>query len=161
MKQRITRNPLLYFALSLALFSTACIHKAGGAAVTPWERVTTENAILAQLIQTSEQGVVAVQTSNLITAKQAEPVLAFESQAASIQQQINTILAVAPTQSGVAQIQSLIGQIGIASQTLVNNGAVGIKNPKSQQTIGADIQAIVSSANLILAAYQSAAAGGN
>jgi hypothetical protein len=145
-------------AVVLCLGMLGCIHKA--TSVTPWERVTTENAILAQLINTAEQGTVAVQTSGLITAKQAEPILAFESQAAQIQLQINSVLAVAPNTAGIAQIQSLVGQIGIASQALVNSGAVGIKNPKSQQTIGADIQAIVGSANLILASYQ-AAVGGN
>lgn len=145
--------------ICLLLATVGCIHKASGP-VTPWERVTTTNAILAQLIQTAEQGTVAVQVSGLITAQQAAPILNFYSQAAQIQLQINGVLAQTPSASNVPQLQSLVNSIATASQSLVNSGAVGVKNPKSQQTIGADIQAVVSSANVILTAYQ-AAVGGN
>lgn len=148
----------LLTTLVICIALTGCIHKA--TPVTPWERVTTENAILAQLISTAEQGTMAVQTSGLITIQQAAPVLQFESQVAQIQLQINSVLAVAPTAQGLATLQPLIAQIGTASQALVSSGVVGVKNPKSQQTIGADIQAIVSSATLILSSYQ-AAIGGN
>lgn len=141
----------------LLLCSFGCIHKS--TPVTPWERVTTENAILAQLIKTSEQGTEAVQTSGLITAQQAMPIIQFEGRAAEIQTQINSILAQSPTAANIPQIQALVTQIGASAKTLVDSGALGIKNPKSQQTIGADVQAIVGSANLILSAYQTAVGG--
>ena len=43
----------------ILLASSACIHKTGGK-VTPMERVTTDNAVLAQMINTVEQGTEAV-----------------------------------------------------------------------------------------------------
>ena len=145
--------------LAVILATIGCIHKTGGA-VTPWERVTTQNAILAQSIDTATQGTIAAQQANLITVQQANPVLQFESQAATIQKQITSILATAPAASNVAGIQSLVNQISVSAQALVSSGALGVKNPKSQQTIGADIQAIVNSSSVILSSYQ-AAVGGN
>lgn len=143
----------------LLVVSLGCIKKPVGGAVTPWERVTTENAVLAQLIDTATQGTIAAQTSALITVQQTEPILNFYSQAATIQQQITAILAVAPTSANIPQIQALVTQIGNAAQSLVITGALGIKNPKSQQSIGSDVQAIVNSVNVILTSYQEAAGG--
>jgi hypothetical protein len=140
------------------LATLGCIKKASGP-VTPWERVTTENAILAQSIDTATQGTIAVQTSGLISAAQAQPVLAFLNQAATVQLQINTILSNPPSASNIPQLQAFVSQIGNAAQALVSTGVLGIKNPKSQQTIGADVQAIVSSVNVILSSYQAATGG--
>ena len=146
------------FVVILSLLLTVgCIHKSG--TVTPWERVTTENAVLAQSIDTATQGTIAVQASGLITLQQAAPVLGYESQVASIQLQLNAILAQAPSANNIPGIQALVNQIGAGAQALVSTGALGVKNPKSQQTIGADIQAIVSSAELILSSYQAATGG--
>jgi hypothetical protein len=150
---------VLIIGLSAAMIgSVACIHKA--TPVTPWERVTTENAVLAQLINTATQGTIAVQASGLVTVAQIEPVIAFEGQAASVQQQINAILAVAPSATGLSQLQPLIAQLQASAQALVSSGALGVKDPKTQQTVNADIQAIVTSAEAILASYQ-LAVGGN
>jgi len=152
------RRLLTVLALVVLLATIGCIRKTGGA-VTPWERVTTQNAILAQSIQTATQGVVAAQTSNLITVQQAKPVLDFMSQAATIQKQLSAILAQAPSASNIPAIENLVNQIGSSAQALVSSGALGVKNPKSQQTIGADVQAIVSSVNVILSSYQAATGG--
>ena len=135
-----------------------CIHKPSGP-VTAWERVTTENAVFAQTLDTTTQGVIAAQTSMLITTAQAKPILEFTSQVATIQQQINRILAQAPSSASIPVLQSLVAQINTSAQTLVTNGALGIKNPKSQQNIGADIQAIVNSAQVIMTSYAAATGG--
>ena len=150
------RSTLIGLVLCLAL-TMGCIHKTG--AVTPWETVTTENAVLAQSLDTATQGVIAVQASGLITAQQAMPVLQWMSQAAVIQQQLNAILAQAPTAANIPAIQALVTQLGTSAAALVSSGALGVKNPKSQQTIGADVRAIVGAAQTILAAYQNAIGG--
>lgn len=152
------RLSLSTIILCVALTTACGIHKVGGA-VTPWERVTTENAILAQLIQTANQGTQAVQASGLINAAQAAPVLNYFSQAADVQTKLNNILAQAPVAANIPQIQALVNQISLQAKDLITSGALGVKNPKSQQTIGMDVQAIVNSANLIFASYQVATGG--
>lgn len=149
----------IFPVLTLCVALAGCIHKTGGA-VTPWERVTTQNEIFAQSLTTVAQGVVVAQQTNLITAQQAKPVLQFASQVASIQEDLNKILALAPSASNIPAIQALVNQVAVSAQGLLSSGALGVKNPKSQQTIGADVQAIVSSLNVILSSYQ-AATGGN
>ena len=136
----------------------ACIHKASGP-VTPWEKVTTENAILAQAINTVTHGTIAVQNSGLITVQQASPILQFATLAAQDQKQLTAILAQAPSATNIPAIQALVTQIGQSATTVVNSGGAGVKNPKSQQTISADIQAIVTAANLVLTSYQNAVGG--
>lgn len=145
--------------LVILLATLGCLKKPAGGAITPWERVTAENAILAQLVKTATQGTIAVNQSQLITDQQTAPVLGFYSQAATIQEQITAILAVAPTSANIPQIQALVSQIGASATALIDNGALGVKNPNSQQLIGADVQAIVSSINTILSSYQAAVGG--
>lgn len=145
--------------LVVLLASLGCLKKPGGGAITPWERVTAENAILAQLIKTATQGTIAVNSTKLISDQQTAPVLGFYSQAATIQEQITAILAVTPSSANIPQIQALVSQIGTSATALIDNSALGVKNPNSQQLIGADVQAIVGSINTILSSYQAAVGG--
>lgn len=143
----------------LLVILAGCIHKTGRP-VTPWERVTTENALFAQTLDTVTQGIIAAQTSGLLTASQAAPVLNYLAQVAQIQKQLNQILALAPDAHNVTQIKALIAQIQAGSSALVNSGALGVKNPRSQQTIGADLTALTNAAGLILESYIAATGGG-
>ena len=152
------RNVVRLLPILLLISLVGCIKKASGP-VTPWEKVTTENAVFAQLLDTATQGTIAAQTSGLLTVAQTRPVLEFYSQTATIQKQLNTILAQAPSATNIPAVQTLVTQVNTAAQSLVGSGALGIKNPKSQQTIGADIQAIVNSVQVILTSYQAATGG--
>lgn len=156
MQNRISKHLVLMLAVLVA--TTGCIHKSGGQ-VTPWERVTTTNAVLAQSINTVAQGTIAVQQTGLITVAQAAPILTFTSSASRDQQALNVILAKQPNASNVKSIKDLVDDIGDLASNVVNSGAAGVKNPKSQQTISADIKAVVSSADLILTTYQQATGG--
>lgn len=155
MMKKVYRSVAVFSALVIL---AACIHKASGP-VTPWERVTTENAVFAQSLDAATQGTIAVQTSGLITVQQAAPILQYEANAAQIQLQLNKILALAPDAKNIPAIQTLVNQIASGANALVGSGALGITNPKSQQSIGSDLQSIVNSANLILNAYISATGG--
>lgn len=142
--------------LVLALLATsACIHKTGGK-VTPMERVTTDNAVLAQMINTVEQGTEAVVKSNLITAQTGAPVIAWCGNGAAIDQQVTAILQKGSTVSAgdYASIQGLVAQLTSSSTQLVQTGALQIKNPKSQQLITADIQAAANMAQVVLTEVQ-------
>lgn len=148
---------MLSLLITLLLASTACIHKTGGQ-VTPWEKAATYNAEFADGLNTVTQGVIAAQTSGLITAVQAKPLLAWCSNAASDHKQITAIIAVPPSATGLQQIEAIVTQVGMSANVLVTSGQAGIKNPKSQQTFAADINAVASIANVILTSYQQALA---
>lgn len=146
-------------AIVAVLLTVACIHKTSGPA-TPWEKVTTANAVLAQSINTVARGTIAAQQSGVITAQQAAPILNFSSDASRDQLQINALLANKPSVNSVPAIKALIDEIGSTAQSVINSGGAGVKNPTSQQTISADIQGVVTAADAILTAYTQAAGGG-
>lgn len=153
MQNRISKHLVLMLAVLVA--TTGCIHKSGGQ-VTPWERVTTTNAVLAQTINSVAQGTVAAQQSGLITVDQALPILTFASNASRDQQSLNVILAKQPNAANVKAIKDLVDDIGDLATSVVNSGAAGVKNPKSQNLISGDIKAVVTAADSILTTYEQA-----
>lgn len=148
------RNFLAVTLLVLAS-SVGCIHKTGGA-VTPMERITTDNALFAQINNEVEQGTEAVVTSGLLTPSQAAPVIGWTGQVAKIHEQITQILSAGSTvdPADYQTIQTLISQIQSSATALVNSGNLNIKNPKSQQTISADITAALNLAQALLTELQ-------
>jgi len=143
-------------ALAAIAFTAACIHKTGGA-VTPWERVTTYNAALAEANYGVEQGAEACVSANLMTPVQAAPLINWTGQVAIVHQQITAILAQGQvTQANLASVTSLV-QVITGSIAQLPAGALGIKNPKSQQTFQVDVQSIATLANSVLSALQAIA----
>lgn len=134
----------------LILLSTACLHKSGGHAITPMERVAVFNAELAQANETLEQGAEAVVSSGLVPVSQAAPIIGLSGQIAIVHQQITAIIATgAATQPNVTSVAALIDQIK-ASGSAIPPTALGFKNPKSQQTFQADFNSIYSLADTVL-----------
>lgn len=154
--RRLYRSVAMISAIAVL---SACIHKTGGQ-VTPWERVTTYNAAFAEGLVATTQGTIAVQESGLVTVNQAKPVMQFLDNTASIQEQLNKILALAPDAKNIPAIKALVDQLAAGANSLVGSGVIGVKNPRSQQSIGADITNLVNTANLILQAYISAVPSG-
>lgn len=148
---------LVVVAACLAL--TACIHKTGGT-VTPQERLMTDNAILAQFVNTAEQGTEATVTSGLITTVTARPIIAFEGQFASTHEQITKLLNQGLTTANLAQVQTLLANLKTTADTLVASGNIGVKNPKTQMTITADINNIIALTQAVLTDIQIIQAGG-
>lgn len=146
---------------ALALFlclTTACLHKAGNAPITPWERVMSDNAVFAQLNSSVEQGTEAVVTSGLLKPADAAPVIGFSGEVANIHRQLTAILANGPNinATNLATISTLLAQVQTSGTALVQSGSIGVKNPNTQQTIAADIQSLVSLAQSLLAEIQAA-----
>jgi hypothetical protein len=135
----------------VCLFLAGCIHKTGGA-VTPWERVTTYNAVLAQANNTVEQGAETLAASSVITQQQAREVITYTAQVAGAHLQVTALLAKgsAITADDTSALSQLLLQIQSSGSAMVRSGNLGIKNPKSQQTISADISGIVSAAQAIV-----------
>lgn len=143
--------------VTLALvFTAACIHKTGGA-VTPWERLTTYNAALAEANSTVEQGAEAVFSSNLATQAQVSPIINASGQVGVLHLQVTAILQQGTlTQANVVSIKALVDTIKGAIAAMPPT-ALGIKNPKSQQAFSADLNQIGTLADAILASAQAVA----
>lgn len=146
----------------LIISTVACLHKSGGTKVTPWEKVHTYNAVFAETNNTVERGAEAAASSGLLNPSQAGVVIAWTGQVASVHQQITSILEKGMvTDADLSTVRVLLTQIKDSGTALVNSGALGIKNPKTQQTFAADIDAIYSAGDAILSALQQIKAGGN
>jgi hypothetical protein len=132
------------------LITQGCIHKTGSA-VTPWEKVTTYNAVLAETNNTIEQGAELAAAQKILPVNVAREVIEYTSRVASVHLQITAFLAKgsAITASDTATLNGLLAQIQASGTALVTSGVVGVKNPKSQQTIAADITSLVSLAQTI------------
>lgn len=147
----------LGFVALLLMATIACIHKVGGGQITPWERVHADNALFAQGNNALLQGVIVVQTSGLISVNQAEPVVRLSGKTAELHKQVTAILAKGPdvTPTDLATIKALVDQIETSATEAIRTGAFGVKNPKSQQTIEADIKGLAALARVLLTDIQS------
>lgn len=148
--KKSAQSLLIVFFVSLTV---ACIHKTGGT-VTPWERVTTYNAALADANNTLEQGAEIAVSSNLLSPQQAFPLIQCSAQVANIHLQVTAILKQGQaTQANVASIKDLVDQIK-ASIAALPPSSLGIKNPKSQQNFEQDVSNIGTLADSLLAALE-------
>lgn len=139
---------LLNFYLFLV---TGCMHKA--TSVTPWERTMADNAMLAQFIDTAEQGTELANTSGALPDDVARPIIMFEQKFADTHEKITAILNLGPG-ADLSQATSLLQQFEQQAQALVNSGEIGIKNPKTQMTISADIRNAIALAEALVADIQ-------
>ena len=144
----------------VALVATiGCIHKTGGT-VTPKERLMTDNAILSQFVNTAEKGTEAAVTSGLMTTATARPVITFEGQFVDTHKQITALLNQGLTTSNLTQVQNLLTSLKATADALVASGNIGVKNPKTQMTITADINNIIALTQAVLTDIQVVQAGG-
>lgn len=159
---RIARKGIpVISVLVLLLVGLACIHKSGGK-VTPWERLSTYNASFSEAVNTVELGTEAAAascstdasgaTTCLISTMNAEPVIRFVGRAAQAHQKINGILQAGSNVSAgdLQTVQDLLTQIGKDGADLVRAGNLGIKNPRSTQTIATDVELVTQLANTII-----------
>ena len=139
--------------LTLAFLLTACIHKQGGTPVTPLEKVATYSATFAETNQAIEQGAEALAASGVLPKDKAQLLISFNYRAADVHQQITQVLGKgsAITAADQASLTALLEQIKASGVQLVGDGSLGVKNPKSQNTIAQDIQALVDLSETILA----------
>lgn len=148
----------LSIVLSLCLVLAACGHKTG-APMTPWERVMTDNALLAQFVDTAEQGTELAVTSAALSTDTARPVITFESKFADVHKQLTAILAQGP-HADLTQAKVLLEQFKTGALALIASGEIGVKNPKTQMSISADIRNAIALAEAVLSDIQLAQSGG-
>ena len=134
--------------IAVLAMTCGCIHKASGP-VTPMEKISTDWAVLGEFIQTAEAGTQAAATAGVITAAQARPVIQFELQIAQNHQALTSVIQQGQTAiTSSTALQNFLTSVGTQAQALVK---LDVQNPKTQQTISADITFVVSLANVIIA----------
>lgn len=154
MRKRSTLS-LAPVLLLLLVTVTGCLHKtdALGAklAISPWERVMTHNAMFSQLNNDAIKGTVGVAQSGIITDPQARPILEWEGQVAKDHEMVTAILAKGPdVAANDPALRGFFEQVRTSGMALVTSGGIGVKNPRTQQSLSQDIQAIVNIAEAVL-----------
>src|SRR5437762_1738531 len=141
------------FALVCVLLSTiGCIHRQGSnQPVTPYERVMVWNDALAQTNNHIARGIIEVSPS-LVAPEKAAVVLREQKTIAVIDEQLTTILkqGLDAAKLNSASLQVLLTQLKQSVTKLIDSGAIGVKNPATQQTFDMDIQTVASLADNIL-----------
>jgi hypothetical protein len=136
-------------------FTVGCIHKTG--TVTPWERVHTYNAALAEANNAVEKGAEAVVTAGMASPQQMAPIINWTGQVAMLHQRITSILAQGQaTQGNIASVKALVDTVKGSLQALAP-ASLGFKNPKSARTFQDDVNNIYTLADALLSAFQAAA----
>jgi hypothetical protein len=141
--------PLLILAI---ISSPGCIHKSNNQSATYWEKVTTYNATFAQTNQVIEQGAESLSAQQILSLDQARSVVTFCARNATIHQQITQILGkgAAINASDISTLEALLDQVKASATQLIQSGYLGIKNPKTQNTVVQDLKAVYDLADLIL-----------
>jgi len=149
----------LLLPLVLTLATVGCIHKTSGA-VTPRERAVTFNAAFAQTNDAIEQGAELAVTTGLLTAMKAKPIIAFTEHVAELHKQITAILGQSVvTQANIDSIAVLLDKIKAEGDAAIASGALGIKNPRSQQSFVADLNSLYALADTVLDAIKQVKGG--
>lgn len=147
-----SKQVVLGTLLVALLLTVACAHRVSGKPATPWEKLSTDNDIFAQLNNTIEQGAEAVAASGVRSPAQIFPVINLTEIVAKDHKEITAIIAKGPTVSlsDYQSIKDLTDQIKQSGTNLITSGGIAVKNPKSQQDLSKDVQAVVTLADAIL-----------
>ncbi len=112
-----------------------------------------DNAILAQFVDTAEQGTELVNTSGALPDDVARPVITLEQKFADVHEKITAILNLGPS-ADLSKAAELLNQFEKDANALIASGEIGIKNPKTQMTISADLRNAVALADALLSDIQ-------
>ena len=137
----------LVLCLTLLLLSVGCALKhPDSTPVTPYEKVILANASLAQVNNSVARGVIQLEGVNpgVLSNGSIEKILRVQASIADADNRLTLILDQGPTVAGgqAAQIQALIATITQQIDLGIQDGALGVKNPATQQSFTADLQAI-------------------
>lgn len=150
---------LTTFSLAcIVLCATGCIHRQGtNQPVTPFEQVLVWNDALAQTNNLIARGMIEASPS-LIAPEKAIVVLRAQKNVAVIDEQITAFLKQGPDAArlNAANLQALLNQLNQSITSLIDSGAIGVKNPATQQTFDADVRVVSTLAGNILSGLHQA-----
>lgn len=146
------RNIQRLAPILILLSCVGCLHRAASTApVTPYEQALVWNDTLAQTNESIARGIIGLSPS-VIPAEKAGNILRFQRKVAQIDEQLSTILKEGQTyaQLNSTQVKSLLADLSTAAQNMIDSGAVGVKNPSTQNLFDADIANVKSLISNIL-----------
>jgi hypothetical protein len=154
----MTKHLTILTLTCILLFASGCIHRQGtNQPVTPFEQVLVWNDALAQTNNHIARGIIEASPS-LIAPEKAIVVLRAQKSVAVIDEQITAILKQGPDTAklNAAGLKSLLDQLNQSVTTLIDSGAIGVKNPETQQNFDADVRVVSTLASNILGGLRQA-----
>jgi len=149
--RQVSLATALLALITMAGCMTGCGKRIGGGPVTPYETVMTWNDGLAQTNNVIAKGLIDV-SPTLVSPDKAAAILRHQRNVADIDAKLTAILkqgqSFAVTNSD--QVKSLTVQLSNEAEALVNDGSIGVKNPKSKNTFDGDIANVSSLVNQII-----------
>jgi hypothetical protein len=138
--------------------SSACIHKAGGARATAYEKAVTYSTMLAQVNNSIAQGVIQAQQLGQLSVPQTNAILGFQERVARDHKQLSILLGDGPdaAKGNAAAITIVLADVKAQATALIGSGDLGIKNPVSQQTFAGDANSLVDLASSVVSYLQAA-----
>jgi len=146
-------------AVLVAVALTAgCIHKAGGAKVTPYEKAVTYSASLAQVNSSVADGIMTAHRQGVVSSQQANAVLTFQAKIADDHERLSQILGEGPQSASgsAAEILRLIDDVKAQANALIAGGGLNITNPNTQQSFAADVNSVAAFADMVVASLKAA-----
>jgi hypothetical protein len=148
--------------ITTTVATTACIHKTNAAGqqvnASPYEKAVTYSAMLAQTNNTIWHGAEQAQSMALLSVEVTDRIGHTQQIIADDHERISRILALGPdiVRKDPQNLRTLIDDIQVNVNALIQGGGLGVKNPTSQQTFQNDAQALLNLSGLILANLQQA-----
>ena len=140
------KNSARLFAILVAATLISCAHRVGSQVpVSNYEKALVSNAILASVNKSVTDGVIATNKAGLLSTEKTKAVLDETYRISQADEEITAILEKGPEAATLEadKIRDLLGQINQSLTALGTNGSLAIKNPLSQQTFLAQVNAVM------------------
>lgn len=142
---------LLCMVIASVCATSSCIHKVNGAQPSPYEKAVTYSTMLAAANDAIVDTVITANKSGLLSTKDVDRILRFQSLIADDHERLSSILNSGTTGAtpSADAINKLLADIRVQADALIAGGGLGIKNPRTQVTLEADVNSILSFGPLI------------
>lgn len=133
------------------LATSSCIHRVDNKPPSAFEQAVTYSTMLAAANASIADAVISANKSGLLSIQETDRILHFQSQIADDHQRLSSILnsGVSGATDSATAINKLLADIQSQANALIAGGGLGIKNPKSQQTVEQDVGSVLSFVPLI------------
>lgn len=151
-RQRIGAIVAISFLLTL-LSGCQLIHIKGNTRKpTPYEKVVTTNAVLAETNHGIADAIVKSNQAGLIPGDAAAEATEYQFGIAKYDEELSKILAQGPTvaKANSAQIKGLLDMIRGSATNLLHSRAAGFKNPNSQQDLTTLVNQVLALASALV-----------
>lgn len=155
----MTKRPRVIGLLILTVLLSGCAaHRPGGQQPTPFEKVMSVNAQIAELNNVIARGIIAAQRAGLMDVPTAARILDAQKMIALDHQQVTYMLARGPDFAKLngPQLRQLVSNFQYRLLEVLSRGGLAVKNPQSQQSFEGDIRLMSTLADTLASDLQAA-----